>query len=89
MSATLKDVVISKLGDASAKLLVLADRAEQLAPMVAPNTPECDEFFDIIGQMNSYLAEYGFQLIITIILKGKESTLRLAIRDTAPTQIKQ
>ena len=89
MNKATRETIIAKLGDASGKLLELADQAEKLAPIVAPNTSEIDIFFDIIGKMNDYLVEYGFRLMIMIIIQKNGCALRIAIHDTAPTQIKQ
>ena len=85
MDAIMRKAVISRLGDASDKLFELLKRAEELAAKVAANTPECDDFFNLIAETNHYLASYGFTLIVTVIFQEKGCGMRLDMRDNAPT----
>lgn len=85
MDSAMREAVISRLGDASDKFFELLKQAEELAAKVAVDTPECEEFFNRIAEINDYLASYGFTLTITVIFQEKGCGIRFSMRDNAPT----
>lgn len=85
MDLAIREAVISRLGDASDKFFELLERAEKLAAKANANTPDYEEFFNLIGEINDYLASYGFTLIVTVIVKERGCGIRLSMRDNAPT----
>ena len=89
MDSAMREAVISRLGDASGKCFELLERAEALAAKVMPNTSEYDDFFNLIGEINNYLASYGFALVVIVVLQEEGCRIRLSMRDNAPTDTLQ
>lgn len=85
MDSKMKENVIARLGDASDKFFVLLERAVKLAATAAPDTQEHEDFFNLIGEINDYLAAYGFTLIVIVIPQEDGCRIRLGMRDNAPT----